>query len=142
MVSFYPGPSRVHDDIPKYVKDAHQKGFLSMNHRSYEFMTLCEKTISLLKEKLEIPTSYSVFFTSSATECWEIIAQSLIENKSTHVFNGAFGEKWFQYTKQLHPQAQGIFFDPAAELNTKELKQLNTELICLTQNETSNGTQL
>jgi len=142
MISFYPGPSRVHDEIPKYVRDAHQKGMLSMNHRSDEFMMLYEKTVSLLKEKLEIPNSYSVFFTSSATECWEIIAQSLIKEKSIHLYNGAFGEKWFQYTRCLHPDAQGISFPPASELKTKELKHLKTELICLTQNETSNGTQL
>jgi phosphoserine aminotransferase len=105
-------------------------------------LKLCELTVSLLKEKLDIPKSYSVFFISSATECWEIIAQSLVEKKSTHLYNGAFGEKWFQYTQRLRPYSEGIFFNPATPLVTTNLKKLQTELICVTQNETSNGTQI
>jgi phosphoserine aminotransferase len=91
MISFYPGPSRVYDEIPKYVKEAHRKGVLSINHRSEEFMNLYEETVILLKSKLTIPDSYKIFFTSSATECWEIIAQSFIITDSLHIFNGAFG---------------------------------------------------
>ena len=83
MISFYPGPSRVHDEIPGYVKDAHKLGILSINHRSPEFVKMSEKTIRLLKQKLNIPKTYTVFFTSSATECWEIIAQSLITEQAT-----------------------------------------------------------
>jgi len=142
MISFYPGPSRVHDDIPKYVKDAHRKGLLSMNHRSHEFMALCEKTISLLKEKLDIPSSYSVFFTSSATECWEIIAQSLIKKESLHIFNGAFGEKWFEYTNRLIPGAKKFIFGHEQMPTLTKISARKSELICFTQNETSNGTQI
>jgi len=142
MISFYPGPSRVHDEIPKYVKDAYKKGILSMNHRSPEFMELCKTTVSILKEKLDIPESYTVFFTSSATECWEIIAQSLITEKSLHIFNGAFGEKWFDYTQRLVPGAEAYPFDADSKLDIKKLPLKNQEVICLTQNETSNGTEL
>jgi len=142
MISFYPGPSRVHDQIPKYVKDAYHKGILSMNHRSEEFMTLCEKTVTLLKEKLDIPKNYTIFFTSSATECWEIIAQSLIKKESLHLYNGAFGEKWFNYSKRIRPGAQALPFEREHELDLKEIKFSKSELICITQNETSNGTQV
>ena len=86
MISFYPGPSRVHEEIPDYVKEAYREGILSINHRSEEFMSMSEKTISLLKNKLEIPKNYSVFYTTSATECWEIIAQSLSLFKSRRSF--------------------------------------------------------
>ena len=142
MISFYPGPSYVHDQIPKYVKDAYRKGILSMNHRSEEFMTLCEKTVMLLKEKLDIPKSYTILFTSSATECWEVIAQSLITEKSLHIYNGAFGEKWFDYTHRLVSGAQAFPFDAESKLDIKKLPLKNQEVICLTQNETSNGTAL
>ena len=64
------------------------------------------KTITLLKEKLDIPKDYTIFFTSSATECWEILAQSLIVTRSFHIYNGAFGEKWYDYTLRLKPAAQ------------------------------------
>ena len=69
MISFYPGPSKVHDEIPRYVKDAAKLGIMSINHRSDEFVKMSERTIGLLKSKLSIPKNYTVFFTSSATEC-------------------------------------------------------------------------
>ena len=142
MISFYPGPSRVHDAIPKWVEAAHRKGVLSMNHRSPEFVALSKKTIHLLREKLGIPSDYTIFFTSSATECWEIIAQSLISSKSIHLFNGAFGEKWFDYTHRLKPGAMAVRFDVDKELRSEKLALSEGDLICITQNETSNGTQV
>ncbi len=142
MISFYPGPSRVYDEIPDYVKDACQQGILSINHRSDEFMALCENTVTLLKEKLDIPSTYSVFFTSSATECWEIVAQSLTIGKSLHIYNGAFGKKWFDYTHRLVPEAQSFPFEPESKLDIKFLPLQDQEVICLTHNETSNGTAL
>lgn len=142
MISFYPGPSRTYDDIPKYVKEAHREGVLSMNHRSDEFVALSKLTIKLLKEKLNIPRNYTIFFTSSATECWELIAQSLITKKSAHLYNGAFGEKWFEYTQRLVPGAKAFPFDKEGEPDTKKLQLKTADVICITQNETSNGTQL
>jgi phosphoserine aminotransferase len=142
MISFYPGPSRVHDEIPAYVKEAHQRGILSMNHRSKEFMEICGDTIALLKKKLNIPANYAVMFTTSATECWEIITQSLIQNNSTHIYNGAFGEKWYQYTKRLNARAQKVQFNPEEVLSAAYLNFNHSDVICLTQNETSNGTQV
>ncbi len=143
MISFYPGPSRVHNEIPKYTKDAFTLGIMSINHRSDEFMKMSERTINLLKQKLNIPKSYTVFFTSSATECWEIIAQSVIKEKSFHLYNGAFGQKWFDYTKRLHPLAVPIPFELNEKLNPKKLIFEQREgIICITQNETSNGTQV
>lgn len=143
MISFYPGPSKVYDRIPQYVKDAYREGILSINHRSEAFMELYEQTVRLLKEKLNIPQEYAVFFTSSATECWEIIAQSAINDSSYHFYNGAFGEKWYTYTSQLNPMAIGYRFDKTLKLKTGELDlSANPGMICITQNETSNGTQV
>ncbi len=142
MISFYPGPSRVHDEIPSWVKEAHKKGILSMNHRSPEFMDLYKKTVKLLKKKLNVPDDYGVYFTSSATECWEIIAQSLITSKSHHIHNGAFGEKWFDYTRRLHAASISIPFEIEQPLKASGLIFTDGEVICITQNETSNGTQV
>lgn len=143
MISFYPGPSRVDENIPEYVQEAYDQGILSLNHRSKAFMQICEHTIGLLKSKLHIPEDYVVFFTSSATECWEIIAQSLIDVNSYHFYNGAFGKKWFDYTRKLKYQAIGYQFDPEQELKTGEMDlSSETGVICITQNETSNGTQV
>lgn len=143
VISFYPGPSRVYDDIPKYVQDAHTKGILSMNHRSHEFMAMMKKTVALLKQKLSIPKDYTILFTSSATECWEIVAQSWVTNKSFHVYNGAFGQKWYEYTYKLKTGATALPFGRETVLNPgQSVFESSDNVICITQNETSNGTQV
>jgi phosphoserine aminotransferase len=143
MISFYPGPSRVHDEIPAYVKDAFKKGIMSINHRSDGFIEISKRTIALLHEKLNIPKDYTIFFTSSATECWEIIAQSAVREKSFHIYNGAFGQKWFDYSKRLHPEAGAHSFSFNDQIDPKKLViGQGYDVICLTQNETSNGTQV
>lgn len=142
MISFYPGPSRVHDEIPAYVQDAYAEGVLSINHRSEAFVKISAHTIHLLKTRLEIPKDYTVFYTTSATECWEIIAQSLVTTASFHLYNGAFGEKWYAYTKRICKQAKGIPFDLNTAIDVRKNRFGKEGVICVTQNETSNGTQV
>jgi phosphoserine aminotransferase len=143
MISFYPGPSRVYDEIPKYVQDAAKLGVMSINHRSEEFIAISKKTIALLQQKLNVPKNYTIFFTSSATECWEIIAQSWITDKSYHLYNGAFGQKWFEYTYKLKSGAVSLPFDREEKLNARNYSfEGENSIIAITQNETSNGTQV
>jgi phosphoserine aminotransferase len=143
MISFYPGPSRIHDEVPRYVKDAYAAGILSMNHRSDEFMKMHRQTISLMKQRLSIPKEYTVLFTSSATECWEIIAQSVRFGKSHHFHNGAFGQKWYEYTRKIRPDAVSFPYAMNEAFSPKKLILSEKEgLLCVTQNETSNGTQV
>ncbi|MDZ7649123.1 MAG: hypothetical protein U5K54_19235 [Cytophagales bacterium] len=66
----------------------------------------------------------------------------MISESSLHIFNGAFGEKWFDYTHRLVPGAQSFLFDPESKLDIKKLPLKNQEIICITQNETSNGTEV
>jgi phosphoserine aminotransferase len=143
MISFYPGPSKVYASIPKYVREAYKEGVLCINHRSPEFMHIMEQTHLLLKKKLHIPEDYTIFFTSSATECWEIIAQSLIQNQSFHLYNGSFGEKWFEHTQKLNPKAKGYRFSMEESPSPAFLGMpQEADVICLTHNETSNGTHI
>lgn len=143
VISFYPGPSRVYPSVPRYVQEAYEQGVLSINHRSPEFVVISQRTISLVKEKLSVPDDYTVFYVSSATECWEIISQSLVRHLSYHVHNGAFGQKWFRYAQQLQPRAEQYAFNFQQPLFASQLEPSSeAEVICLTQNETSNGTAL
>ena len=143
MLNFYPGPSRVNAKIPKYILDAYREGVVSINHRSQHFIQISKACIKLLKKKLNIPADYTVFYTSSATETWEIIAQSLIRKGSYHIFNGAFGERWFTYTKKLHPKSSGHAYPFENPLMLDKISVPDhAEIICLTQNETSNATQI
>ena len=143
MLTFYPGPSKVYPEIRDYLTMAYDEGILSIPHRSDRFVQMSKNTVALLRKKLNIPQDYYIYFVSSATECWEILAQSLTRQKSFHVYNGAFGEKWLQYTQKIRPQATGTGFAVNEEIPVKELEvEPGTELICITQNETSNGTQI
>jgi phosphoserine aminotransferase len=143
MIYFYPGPSKLYPEVRQYLTDAYDSGILSMNHRSAEFVELSKSTIYLLKEKLQIPQDYTIFFVSSATESWEIVAQSLITKGSLHIFNGAFGQKWHEYTLKIHQEANVISFGENEIFNTNLLPNpLLSDIICFTHNETSNGTQI
>lgn len=143
MISFYPGPSRVYSAVPRYVQEAYEQGVLSINHRSPEFVAISQRTIALVKEQLGVPDDYTVFYVSSATECWEIISQSLVRHLSYHVHNGAFGQKWFHYARQLQPRAEQYAFNFRQPLRASQLEPSSeAEVLCLTHNETSNGTAL
>ena len=143
MITFYPGPSKVYPQVPRYVQEAYDEGVLSINHRSAEFVAMSARTVELVKERLRVPDNYTVFYTSSATECWEIISQSLVRRRSYHAYNGAFGEKGYHYAQRLQPRADGYAFDRQEPLRVDQMRPASdTEVIGLTQNETSNGTAL
>jgi phosphoserine aminotransferase len=142
MTTFYPGPSKIYPAVEGYLQDAFKTGILSMNHRSVVFMDIMRLTIELLHQKLNIPADYSICFTSSATECWEIISQSLTKKQSSHFYNGAFGQKWFEYAKKIVCGSQGYFFDLEKSLSANFVSEIDSEIICLTHNETSNGTYI
>lgn len=140
QANFYPGPSRVYSNITEYIYEAYMDGIMSINHRSQEFMSMMAETKKVLHAKLEIPEDYEIVFTSSATECWEILAQSLTPQISQHFYNGAFGEKWADYAANIVEVIKTPFglneLLPIGEISDE------TDLICVTQSETSNATQV
>ncbi|HET8860165.1 aminotransferase class V-fold PLP-dependent enzyme [Marivirga sp.] len=139
--NFYPGPSKIYPQVAGYFEQAMESGILERNHRSSAFQDLFSETRTLLKSKLNIPLNYAIAMVSSATECWEIIAQSFIERKSYHFFNGAFGEKWWSYTQKIRLQSEAISFG-IDELPKLPTIVKNAELLAFTHNETSNGTSI
>ncbi len=140
-MTFYPGPSKVYPQVAKYLQNAFAEGILSVNHRSVEGMEITRGAIEGLHEKLNIPNDYFVYFISSATEAWEIIAQSLTQEKSLHYYNGAFGEKWADYAEKLILYVERIPFG-LNELPDLQNVRVFEDVVCITQNETSNGTQI
>lgn len=146
MITFYPGPSKVYPQVGEYLQDAFNDGILSQNHRSQPFMDLMQETLRLLHEKLEIPADYHIYFVSSATECWEIISQSLSTQQSLYLYNGAFGKKWYEYARGVGRGAGSGERDvEKIEFGIDEVFPSSlppSGLVCITQNETSNGTQV
>lgn len=149
--NFYPGPSRLAPNIDVYLHNAYDSGLLEANHRSSFFMDFLKETIQNTKAKLDIPDKYEVFFTSSATECWEITVQSLLHNKVQFLYSGAFGKKWFKYGV-INPQAiselnkakssiRGTRFFVDQSADEVEIDSENS-CLCIVSSETSNGTQI
>lgn len=143
FTSFLPGPSEVYPGVDRYFQEAFDSGLVSLSHRSPEFDEISKRCIVALKEKLAIPEDYTVLYTSSATQCWEIIAQSLTVRRSLHYYSGSFGERWFTYARHIRPEAKGIALAPNDPIDQSTIEvQEGTEIVCLTQNETSNATQV
>jgi len=144
MYTFNPGPAAVYPAVRQYLTDAFDEGWLSAPHRSEKVTALVRQTVADFKTKLNVPQDYTVLFTGSATESWEILTQSLTPRRSFHLYNGDFGEKWFKYAKALRPDSTGLTFglDEVPNVASLPFAPDDTDLVCITQNETSTATQL
>lgn len=155
MINFYPGPSKIYPGLEKHISTAFSSGILSQNHRSQAFMNLLEETITRFKNQMDIPQDYKVYFISSATEGWEIAAQSLLHGNVQFIYNGAFGKKWFKYVvtnpaSLIRPtlpltlqksSLRGSRFLTEESFEKIDFEE-NINCFCAVQNETSNGTQI
>jgi phosphoserine aminotransferase len=143
MLNFYPGPSKLHAHVEKHVQEAIASGILSMNHRSPEFMDLYKRVEEGFETYYDLPNGYHVYFTSSATECWTILAQSFSNRSFLHIYNGSFGKKWMDVSKQLNIEHESIVFDIHDALDLSSIDEsFSPEIVCTTLVETSNGTYL
>jgi phosphoserine aminotransferase len=143
MITFAPGPSKVYDALPQYLQDAYTQGILSANHRSGAFMQLYQETEQLMREKLHMPADYKLLFTSSATESWEIVSQSIVEQASFHIYSGSFGKKWFDYAKYILPASTALKIEANQAIDVPALQiPEEADLIAITQNETANASQV
>lgn len=143
MITFNVGPSKVYPEVRQYLLDAFDNQVLSISHRSKEFDVFSEKTLNLMHEKLNIPADYTILYTGSATESWEIIAQDIVQNHAVHFYNGEFGKKWFDYAKYIIPNTIGYVYDENKTINLSEYAiSQDVDLLGFTLNETSTGTQV
>lgn len=143
MITFAPGPSKVYDALPQYLQEAYAQGILSANHRSGAFMNLYRDTEQLFRDKLQLPEDFTLLFTSSATESWEIISQSLVVHSSYHLYSGSFGKKWLEYAQHILPATQGLKLAPNQAIDVPTLNiDPAMDLIAVTQNETANASQV
>jgi len=142
IINFTPGPSQLYFTVESHMRQAFRQGIPSLSHRSREFEIISKHATEGLKELLNIPSDFHVFFVGSATEIWERSIQNLVEKKSLHFVNGAFSKRYFEIAGQLGKNpakvevAAGNGFDSLDDIN------LDAELIALTHNETSTGVSL
>lgn len=123
---------------------AYDTGILQINHRSEIFMNMYAGLKQTLRTSWELPEGYEIVFTSSATECWEIIVQSLLSKEVQFLYNGAFGKKWFKYA--VHSPNQSFSLRGSRFLENEEASGIvlspDVHWLCFVQNETSNGTAI
>ena len=136
---FTPGPSGLYYTVEQHIKKALKTGIGSISHRSSSFKEIYREVDSNLRALLNLPDNYTVIFTNSATEVWDLSAQSLVAEKSLHIVNGAFSEKFYKTvnnsnkTALLTESEWGTF----PEIDYNLVKQ--ADHIAITHNETSTG---
>lgn len=139
-IEFSPGPSQTYAKLTEYLQDAVDEGVMSMSHRSVRFADMYARTTNGLRELLDIPQDYHVWFLGSATEAMERIVQNTVERSSHHFVNGAFSEKFASIALQLgkHPTLTEAPWGEGFGLAQEAVPE-GAELIAVTQNETSTG---
>src|SRR5688500_3811139 len=141
-VNFTPGPSQLYFTVADHVREAFREGIPSLSHRSKKFEQIFRATTDGLRELLNIPANYHIFFTGSATEIWERIFQNLVEETSFHLVNGSFSKRFHEIGIQLNKTSKKIE-SPAGQGFENDLSvPPDTELIAVTHNETSTGVSL
>lgn len=138
-VNFTPGPSQLYFTVADHAREAFREGIPSLSHRSKLFEQISAEATGGLRELLLIPNSHSVFFTASATEIWERIIQNLVEEKSFHLVNGSFSKRFYEIAQQLNKKPVKFEVKEGQGFGQNLSIPPDTELIAVTQNETSTG---
>lgn len=135
-IFFTPGPSELFFTYPNHLMAALKEQIGSISHRGKTFEALFKNTTSQIKELLNLPPSFRVIFTTSATEIWERTVQNLIKEKSHHFVHGSFGKKFHQVARNWGKDTE------MTQIKDEFIpQQSDADLIALTMNETSTGFQ-
>ncbi|MDO8610754.1 MAG: aminotransferase class V-fold PLP-dependent enzyme [bacterium] len=142
-IYFTPGPSQLYPTVKRHMIHALNHNIGSISHRSNLFQKIFQETTDSLRQLLQIPQTHSIFFLSSSLESMERIIQNCVKTNSVHFVNGAFSRKFYEIALQLDKKPQKI---EVADGNGFSFQSITlpseTELVCITQNETSTGVQL
>lgn len=102
-------------------------------------MKISEEATINMRELLQLSDDYAMVFASSATEIWEKLADSLIQDKSLHIVNGAFSKKFYSIAANLENNPEII---ESVWGDLPDFSSVNNDdysLLAVTHNETSTG---
>jgi phosphoserine aminotransferase len=140
-INFTPGPSQLYFTVEDHLRKAIRSGIGSLSHRSREFDSIFRDATGGLRQLLSIPEGHHIFFTGSATEIWERSIQNLVEAHSFHWINGAFSKRFYEISIQSGKLPAKLEVEPGHGFADQKIP-LETELMAVTQNETSTGVAL
>jgi phosphoserine aminotransferase len=141
-INFTPGPSQLYFTVEDHMKQAFRDGIPSLSHRSKKFEKIFAGTVSGLRQLLNIPLGYHIYFTASATEIWERAIENLVEESSFHLVNGSFSKRFFEISSQLGKKATKTEVPAGEGFSDSVVVPPSAELIAVTHNETSTGVSL
>lgn len=135
-----PGPSQLYFTVEDHLRRALKDNICAISHRSSAFQQIIAHTVAQIRALMNIPQSHYIVFTASATEIWERSIQNLVGKSSYHLVNGSFSQKYHETAVLLQKEAvkHEVVLGQGFELADLQIPE-HTELICLTQNETSTG---
>lgn len=139
-IYFTPGPSELYFTVPDHIKQALNDKVASISHRSKKFEEIYKSAVNNIRQLLNIPENYHIFFTGSATEIWERIIQNCVGEHCSHFVNGSFSERFYETALELGKQAEKFEAQEGSCVKTDAIEiSGDSELIAFTQNETSTG---
>src|SRR5690606_12245440 len=129
----YPG-------VAEWTNEALATGVASISHRSKQYSDIHAYAVDQLRELMNIPDAYQVFFVASATEAMERTVQNCVKTHSYHLVNGTFSKRFAAIARALGKSPVEITKVAGQSFDPHELKiPVRTELVCFTHNETSTG---
>ena len=139
-IFFTAGPSALYFTVEEHLKQASRAQVMEINHRSSQAEGYYAEAVNNLKDLMDIPDDYQVFFLSSATEIWERQLQNLVIEKSFHYCMGAFSNRFYDFAVKwgLKPEKSESTFGELPDTNPNLIPK-DTELITIALNETSTG---
>ncbi len=139
-VFFTPGPAQLYPTVEQHLLTAIKENIGSLSHRGKAFQSIYQEVDTNLRALMNIPADFKIFFTGSATEIWERILQNTVTKNSTHFVNGSFSKKFYEFSKELGYNAQKFEVDFGKGFYSADYTvNPESELICVTHNETSSG---
>lgn len=137
---FTPGPSQIYPKLEKFMGKAFKNDIPSISHRSEMFMEIVKDVERELRVLLSIPQTHHIFFLSSSLESMERIIENSVKKTSFHFANSAFAEEFVATARAKKKKTHVYRFLPGERIPVESVVIPSTvELICITQNETSNG---
>lgn len=143
MKYFTVGPSQEYPRLREFLEQGLAEDIHSISHRSPRFVELFLSASHGVTSLLGAPDDRAVVFAGSATEWMERSLQNLSRERTLHFVSGHFAKRFYDFALEMGRDARKVDQHDDGSFSMSDVPaHFSPELIALTHNETSNGTQL